>query len=343
MIYSNQVASGFYKRIIVEGKVFLVFAALVALITRLATLLSPQLSPSDFYNSGGYIWDFIAPFFENRIASVVGSSLSVAAIAFLLSYINTKNILIRHKTLLPASISLLLFSVHPSFMFMGAHYLGVIFLLLIISLLFAFYQDQGEKVQNVAVKIGFLIAICSLFFFDIFLYLPAFIVGMFLMRIMRFKSFLAFLLGLGLTYIPVFTYYFFTGNIQGFTYPFVAIFTADLSIFPLLGFGVEQWVMFSFGFLIFLLFFINAYVNSFKDKIKIREFLQLLSVFCIYAFLLLLFVNIDTVENLYIVIGIGSILYAHLFALVDRTSMQLVFYLSLIFCLSSTIAFFAFL
>lgn len=324
-------ASLFYKRTVIEGKGLLFFSALVAVLTRLQACFSTQIHIplSGFFE--GCLWYIVAPIFANKYISVASSFLSIIIIAFLLSYINAKHMIIRQKSFLPAAISLLLFSIHPSFMLMGAHYIGVIFVLLAFSILFTSYHET--KGQIASVKIGFLLAICSLFFFNIFLYVLIFIIGMLYVRILSFKSLLAFFLGFALTYIIAFTCYFFSGNLGAFAHPFISCVKTTINFLPLFSYSLTDWIQFGFGFFVMMVFIINSYMNSFKDKIKIREFLQYLSMFCIYSTLLMLLININPAENISLILITASILYAHLFVLSDRKGIHFLFYVSIIFYL----------
>lgn len=334
--------SVFYKRAVVQGKGMLVFAIFIALFTRLLTCLySPFPAQAYTCSEGdGCLWYAIAPFFANKFISIACSALSVIFIAFLLSYINAKHLIIRQKTYLPAALSLLLYSMHPSFMFMGAHFIGVIFFLFSLSILFASYHE--DKAQIAVVKIGFLFAICSLFFLHIFLYLFIFIIGLSVMRIFGIKPFLAFLFGIVLIYVPIFTFYFFSGNLDAFFLPFVGFDYAELNFLPLLSFSLSQWISFGACFLLLMIFIFNGYINSFKDKIKIRVFLRYLTVFCVYSILLLLLVNYNPDANLFFIFAVASFLFAHLFVLTDRRGIQLLFYMCFIIYLFFTASFFFF-
>lgn len=331
-------ASNFYQKNIVQGKTFLVFAIFVALSLRFAAYFSPDLAAPDFSYSGGYLWNKISFIFADRSFSIIGGFLSVVGIAFLLSFINGKFIIIRKKTLLPSALSLILLSIHPSFMFMGPHYIGVIFVLLTVSYLFQSYQTDSP--QKVSVNTSFFIAFGSLFYFNLFFYVIIFWIGLGMIRSFGLKAFWAFIVGLLFIYIPVFAFCSVIGDVESFLLPFTRLGSVDFSNVPCFGFDIGVWVTLGFGLLLLLIFLISNYINSFKDKIKIRTFISFLSGICMCALLFYLFLNVDAFGNLYIYIGVGSLLFAHYFALSENRGAQILFYIAIIFCISVAGAFF---
>jgi len=332
------VALNFYQRNIVQGKSFLVFAILFALVSRIATYFYFNSVASHFIYSEGYLWNAVSFIFEDRLISILAGALSVGTIAFLLSFINGKFIIIRKKTLLPSAFSLVLFSIHPSFIFMGAHYIGVITILLTISFLFQSYQTENK--QKAAINISFILALGSLFFFNLFFYFFVFWIGLSMMRSFGIKPFFAFIIGIFLIYVPVLTYYLIFDDFKAFSLPFFRLSTIEYSSLPLLNFGLQAWIAFGISLLLLFVFFANNYVNIFKDKIKIRAFISFLSVISVISLLFLLFLNVDAITNAYIYIGVGSLLFAHYFALNEHKMTQLLFYIATVFFLTITGVFF---
>jgi hypothetical protein len=332
------VASKFYQKDIVEGRLFLAFAIIFALTTRVIAYFSFDSSVFEPDYSGGYLWDLISFVFDDTLASVVGSALSVGVITFLLSFINGKFILIRKKTFLPAAFALILFSIHPAFMFMGAYYIGVIFVLFAILYLFQSYQTESK--QKVALNTSFLLALGSLFYFNLLFYFIVFWIGLAYIRSFGFKPFLAFIIGLVLIYTPVYACSYIAGNADLFFLPFTKLASVDFKELPCFEFSADIWIVLAFEIFLLLIFLINNYINSYKDKIKIRTFMAFLSVVCVFAILYLLFFNVDAFGNLYIYTGVGSLLFAHYFSLSEHRVAQVLFYIVLVFSLSATVVFF---
>lgn len=331
-------SSRFYQKEVVEGKSFLVLAILVALGFRIAAYFHFDSSLLHLDYSGGYLW-FLASFiFEDKLISILGSTICVGLIAYLLSFINGKFIIIRRKTFFPAAFSLLLFSIHPYFLFMGAYYLGSIFALLGILYLFQSYQTENK--QKVALNTSFLLAIGSLFYFNLLLYFIVFWIGLAYIRSFGFKPFCAFFIGLILAYTPVFAYSFIINDTGLFLLPFTRIQTIDFAQFPFFYFSLDLWIVLGFGLLLLSIFLVNNYINSYKDKIKIRTFLSFLSIVCIFSVLCLFLLNVDAFGNLFIYISVGALLFAHYFALGEHRAVQILFYITVIFCLSVSVIFF---
>lgn len=331
-------SSRFYQKEIVEGKSFLVLAILVALAFRIAAYFHFDSSLFDLSYSGGYLWSLTSFIFEDKLVSITGSAVSVGLIAYLLSFINGKFIIIRRKTFFPAAFSLLLFSLHPYFLFMGAYYIGVVFALLATLYLFQSYQTESK--QKVALNTSSLLALGSLFYFNLLFYFVVFWIGLAYVRSFGFKPLCAFIIGLLLAYTPVFAYSFLVGDTDLFLLPFANIQTIDLAQLPFLNFNIDTWIVLGFGLLLLFIFLANNYINSYKDKIKIRTFLSFLSIICIFSIMYLFLLNVDAFSNLFIYVGVGSLLFAHYFALGEHRAVQILFYITVVFGLSFSVIFF---
>lgn len=318
----------FYKSNIAEGRGILIFSILVAILVRLIFYFSiKDITPPV---SDGYLWQLISPLFEDSFASLIGSSILVAGIALMVAHINTAHVLIRRRTMLPPAIIILLFSCHPMFMQMSPNYAAVLCMLFVINILFEVYNASEKAVG--AFRVAFVLSLGSLFAPVMLVYIPLSWVTLAIMRCLNFKSFLAAILGALIIYFPAFSFYIFSDQLDLFLKPFLAI--LDVDTLPLFQFDFILWGGLVFFLLLLSLIVGNNYINSYKDKVKVRAYLSSLSFITIVATLLFLFVNINPEVNLYVAIGVGSLLLSHFFALVERKGGAILFHIFILLLLS---------
>jgi hypothetical protein len=318
----------FYKNNIAEGKGILIFSIVVAIIVRLIFYFSTGNIPLPV--SEGYLWQPLIPLFGNPLVFLTGSGVMVVILALLVGHINTTHVLIRMRTMLPPAIIILLFSCHPIFMQMSSGYISALCLLVVINILFGAYNANEKPVG--AFRVAFVLSLGSLFAPVMLVYIPLSWVALAIMRCFNFKSFFAAILGILIIYFPTFSFYIFSDHLTLFLKPYLS--TQNLNILPVLQFDYILWGGLSF-FIILLGWIIGSnYINSYKDKIRVRAYLSSLSIITVTAILFFLFLNIDPETNLYIVAGTASLLLSHFFALVDKKSGAILFYIFILFLLA---------
>ncbi|WP_165044300.1 hypothetical protein [Dysgonomonas sp. ZJ709] len=316
-----------YKKTIAEGKGIFIFAILFAIFIRIIYFIFSD--ESSFYissSSNGYLWIPISSFFtQSATISLLSTSIAIALIAFLNSHINTKYVLIRRKTFLPAAFSVLLFSCSTFFLGMSAEYFGVLFILLTISSLFSSYNS--DKKQFGAFNASFILTLGSLFVPGLLLYFPILWIGLGIMRCFNFKSFLATILGIIILYFPAFSYYLFTDKLAVFYAPFTSVTINQLSNLPILNLQLADWIIIGFSGIIISIILIDSYINSYKDKIRTRAYIYLLILITSVSILLSIFLNINYISNIYIAIGVGTLILSHFYALAEDKWKIFLFYL----------------
>lgn len=322
-----------YKKNIAEGKGILFFSIIFGLFIRLSYLLYFDNLQQPI--ASGYLWDVIAPFFSNKIISVVCSGLFTAGMAFLAANINTTHVLIRERTILPPAMIILLFSCHPRFIFMSAEYITAILILYIIYILFASYH--GNKPQIASFQTGFMLALASMFTPVAIIYFPLLWVSLAMMRSINFRGLLSSIFGIVLIYAPALSFYLLTDNLQAFLKPFSSVELSALSDMALLKFDIAQWVILGIVILMLIIIISDNYLNRHKDKIKIRAYLGVLTIFTVLSLLAYLLLNISPATHLYISLATGSLLLSHFFALVEKKANVIFFYILIViyivFCL----------
>lgn len=320
----------FYKSHIAEGKGFLIISIIFAVCVRgVFVLSSDDISPNI---EGGYLWKLLDFFWDNSLYSLVGSSILVSAMAVLAAHINTDFVLIRRRTLFPPAIIILLFSCHPSLMCMSPAYIGVLFMLFVISMLFSSYNHSEKSVA--AFKITFVLSLGSLFTPVLLLFIPLIWIALIIMRCFNFRSLLASFLGIFIVYFPTFSFYLLTNNLDQFFSPFLHYSSSlQLLMFPFLNYDITVWSSLIVVVIFLSIIIGDNYLNRHKDKIKVRAYLSLLIFFTVLSLLFSVFINIMPQVNFYIFMGVGSLLLSHFFALGETKGTVILFYVFIVACL----------
>lgn len=325
-----------YKRNIAEGSGILFFSISVGIILRVVYLFNMNYAVAD--SADGYLWKLISPLFGNVYVSLLVSSLFVAMMALLSSHINTKYVLIRNKSLLPPSIIILLFSIHPVFFCMSAEYVSALLFLFIVDALFSAYYS--ERKQNEICAVGALLALSSLFTPVSIMYLPVLWCVLGFMRSFNFKTILASLVGVLCVCFPVYSFFLLTDNMEAFVRPFVAMNWEGIGNFAFFDYDVLQWALLGVSVLLMVAIISDGYINRHKDKIRVRAYLNLLVLVSLFAILAFVFLNINPFTHLYIALALGALLLSHFFALVERKITVAMFYITIIFYIVVSFYFF---
>ncbi|MBD8387188.1 hypothetical protein [Dysgonomonas sp. BGC7] len=320
--------SRFYKKNIAEGKGILFFSILFAIIFRLLYFTNTEFSiKTPEYT--GYLWSSISWIFSNQLFSFISSCVATAGIAIYAAHINTKHVLIRRKTLLLPSILVLAFSCHPSFMLMSAEYISTFIFLFVVSILFSSYNSPVKQTQSS--KATFFLVLGSLFCPFLLVYTPLLWLCLGIMRCFNLKAFLASLSSIVVVYFPLFSIFLIKNDISGFTFPLIKFANIFLqNTIPLLEFSLMQWCIFIFCTILLNAAFIDNYLNRHKDKIKVRAYLNLLSLLAICAIFFYILAETGTTLNLYIAFVTGAMLLSHFYALAEQRATAVFFYISLI-------------
>lgn len=283
--------------------------------------------------SGGYLWNPIFQLFVNPIVSLLASTACLALIVVILAHINTKYVLVRRKTSLHIAICILLFSSHPSMVFMNANYIAAIFMLTAISRMFGSYSTNRKSKS--ALEVSFILALGSMFSPSLLLFFPVFWIGLGLMRSFNFRAFFASLFSVFCVCFPAYAYFLFTNQIELFLSPF-HVFNADmLSQLPVLKFQYPDWIILGFVVVLLVIIFIYNYMTNYRDKIRVRALISSLNLIIVFSLVLLLFVNINIGNDLYVLLAVGTLLLTHFFALAEERWIVCLFYLSVIIYLGS--------
>ena len=323
-----------YKKNVAEGLGFVIFSIIFGIIMRGVYFFSIP-NPAIYTDGlpGGYLWNLVSPLFSNPIISLLGSTVCVVLIIIILAHINTKYVLIRRKTSLHIAFCILLFSCHPGMIFMNANYISAIFVLAAISRMFGSYSTNRKSKS--ALEVSFIIALGSMFNLGLILFFPVFWIGLALMRSFGFRAFFASLFSIFCVYLPAYTYFLFTNQVELFLSPFELVNANTLSQLPILGFEYPDWAIVGFTFFLIVTILVYNYMINYKDKIRVRALVSSLNLIVVFSFIVLLFVNINIGNALYILLAVGTLLLTHFFALAEERWIAYLFYLSIIIYLGS--------
>lgn len=313
----------FYDRHIVEGKGFLIFSVLFAVLVRFVYFfhLDASTIPVD---EGGVLWMPLVDFFSNPLYSLVASALMLIVIASVVNYVNAQHVFIRKRTLLPSAIVILSFSCMPSDLAMSPYYVGALSMVAIIGALFE--SHSASYMQLSACKITFFLILGSLFIPILLLYLPVVWICMARIRGLSIKAFLASVFSVAIVYIPIYSYFLFTNNLDAFYRPFLAITNVDWASLPVLGYNTIQFVLLGTLLILYVLILLNNSVNSFKDKIRVRIFSATVTIIVLFSLVFTLLLNIDSATTLFIGLAAGSLQVGHFFSLAEKKATKILFF-----------------
>jgi len=315
-----------FKRYIVEGRFVSLFVSFVIIVMRAAMFSRVDTLPAG-YSDTGYLWQYIAHWFDEPMVSHASSTLSVFLIAGLISAMNHRFTLIRSRSSLPFIAPLFLLSLHPWFMVMRADYIAVIFVLLAFFPLLRSYQLSNDTLFSF--RSAILIGIASLFQIYALVLLPLWWQGERSMRGPHFRSFLSSLFGLSLVYISLFAQYFLGDNVSGFVRPF--LFFADFSLPQLPAFSMMEWGAVALAGLFFISNMVLSTSVYSRDKVLTLSYMRFVVFLVTLQLLLQILYWKETLFFLTLSIALISYLNAYFYT---RTQSPVYIYLALLIVMS---------
>lgn len=313
-----------FKRGVVENKNLIFFSIVFSCLLRIGFFVSvTDYVPVE--SGSGYLWKAILQLnvLSDRLISAALAFASVIGIALYLGQINAYYALIRTRTYIVPALVIVVFSLHPAFLFMTPQYIGVMSVLLSIYILLSTYHHSNASGKSYS--IGFFLAVGSLFSFYTLTFLPLFLIGLSMMRCLRFKAVVAMLLGVASIYWLAFFIFLVLGDTEGFVAPF-------RSLYPILDLSFDESVFLDLYYLIpatllgcFLFFYYQA--NSFQDKIRIRTNLMFFYLCFILSILSCWFILYDPWLDAYLIVISGVLLLSHFLSLAVVRWKVIFFYL----------------
>ncbi|MEZ5105544.1 MAG: DUF6427 family protein [Draconibacterium sp.] len=151
------------------------------------------------------------------LIKVLLSLLLVIFIAFLIQQANDRYLLIRTRTKLPATIFVIIIGGFTEIHTLHPVYFAAVFLLLAIHSFFSVFNNPSTYPG--IFNSGLILGIGALFYFNLLIVVPAFLIGIFiLIREARWREFVILLLGLLVPFIFAISFAFYTNNLLEFFY-----------------------------------------------------------------------------------------------------------------------------
>lgn len=319
-----------FKRGVVESKNLIFVSIILSCLLRLGLLFSvADYTPE--YSGAGYLWTGLwVQLLSDKFISSALSFASAIGLGVYLGQINARYALIRTRTYMVPALVIILFSLHPVFLFMTPQYIGLMSVLLSIYILLSTYHDPNSSGK--AFSIGFVLAVGSLFSFYTITFIPIFLIGLSMMRCFRFKVVIAVILGVASIYWLTFFVFLALNDIDSFVKPF-------LSLYPILKLSFDESLLINLYYLILasllgLLLFFYYQANSFHDKIRIRTNMMFFYLCFGLSILSCWFILYDQQLDVYLVVTSGALLLSHFLSLAVVRWKVLLFYLLVILCVA---------
>lgn len=303
-----------YKKHIAENRNLIYFSTLIALLLRWVSFGFVEETAVKVYDDS-FLWAFISPLFSNVYVSAISAFLFSIVLSLYILRLNDKYALIRIRTALPYVFLIFLTSCMPSLLYMSPYYLVLLFVLFLVDVLYSSYRK--EKVADVAFRIGFLLALGSMFSFDFLLYIPLFWLGFVIVRSFNYKAIFAFLLGMLMVYwIAAFGYIY----IHGFENPLGEWLNkwSNYSFPSINDRTIAYWVILVINTLIIAFIIIHYYVYSYKDKVQTRAYISFVNFLFVYSLLLSIVLLLNPGVSILMLLMASSFIYSHYFALIDQ-------------------------
>jgi hypothetical protein len=248
-------------------------------------------------------------FEKHIILSRIVAFLFLALQAFMIVRINARYVLIQQRTFLPAFFFMVLVSFFPSLLNLSSFIFGNLFILLMLEIIFSVYKTEANSYRFF--ESGLLIAISSLFYTKLILFLPFLWIVSLILRPFYWREWLFPVLGLIVPYFIVFSLLFFVDQ-----YPaslFVILFD---SLFQHTNTFQLNWPNIVFTGFIFALIIISSIymlkVFQFR-KVFIRNYYLTLFWFSILGFVIFIFFSGFEVGMIYILAIPLSFIFSNYF------------------------------
>jgi hypothetical protein len=271
------------------------------------------------------LYHFVDNFTSNYpLVQAILSLVMVLFIAFLIQQINSKYTLIKARTKLPAVIYIIIIGGFTAMHTLHPVFFAATFMLLGINSLFSIFNSP--KPQPEIFNAGLFIATGSLFYFNLIVLLPAFLIAISILRRERkWREFMVLIIGFLIPVAFALTYAFFTDQLND------AFLVFQQNIFSRINHFKTNYPLQGFlGLLIFL-----TIIGSFKimqqydtRKVSIRKYYSVLFVVFFFSILSFMFVPATSLEMLVIAVIPVTILISNLFV-----SIESVFWRELLFTL----------
>lgn len=179
----------------------------------IGNVMNPTGYPFAESETENVLYKLINIWFGNAtLLNVILSAVIVVTLALLIELIIARFQFIRIRTRLPAILFVLLVGGLTGLHTLHPVYFAAVFLLLAIFQFFGIF-DQS-KPYSILFNVGFLLGLGALFYLNLFIVVPAFLIGIrILARGSRWREFAVLILGFLLPFVFAFSYYFYVDQL----------------------------------------------------------------------------------------------------------------------------------
>lgn len=249
----------------------------------------------------------------NPFIQVLISLFIVLFIAFLIQQINSRYAIIRVRTKLPIAIYIIIVGGFTSMHTLHPVFFGAVFLLVGIHSLFSIFNNSNPETD--IFNAGLFLAVGSLFYFNLIVILPAFLIAVSVLRRERkWREYLILIIGFIIPVLFALSYAFFTDQLNELFLTFL-----NNIITPVNHFKANYALQ---GFLALLVFL--TIIGSIKmmqqydsKKVSIRKYYLVLFIIFIFSMLSFIFVPATSQEMLVIAVLPVTFLISNLFASIE--------------------------
>jgi len=283
----------------------------------LASVLLPavEIQPDDYP-----LWkafsDCCIPVWGNRLFTFV----LYALIGYFLILLNNRFAIIRMRASVQTSVYFLLASVCPALhTFYAGDLASAAFLA---ALFFLFDSYQRERSEGNLFHAFACIAMGSLLYPQLTLFVPVFWLGAYQFQSLHLRSFFASLVGWSVPYWFLLGHAYYYGEMELFFQPF-----RELASFGPVRFDFSLWEAVTLGYLLvlFIVSSMHCLVAGYEDKIQTRSYLQYLILLGFCCFVYIGLQPAQVVHVLPMLLISVSILAGHLFVLTQSRGFNLFF------------------
>lgn len=295
-------------RRIIAGKRTFTFTILISIICWFVGYISNVGFPIVASTHPMPLWSSLCHLIPDKETAYLLGIILMFGGAFLIHRINYVLNLVREKTVLPFLFFVLFVSTNPDFFPFKSALISVICLVLGMYQLFLSYHGPSDCRR--AFNWAMIIALGSLFWIQIVWFYPLFWFGMYHLRSLSFRSFIASLFGAGIVYWFLLGWCTWTGSFFFLTNTFSSLFNFK---FILLNGGILGLVGIGYMLLLALVASFNILAREYADNLRTREYLSFLIVFAFWSFLFYFLYDYSSEEFLAITYIPVSILLGHFF------------------------------
>lgn len=202
------------KKLKSNSSVSLILVPLVTLAFWIKSLQHPFAYNFFSGEQENFLFGFVYRLMSERpLIQVITSIFLVVAVAYLMQLVNDRYMFIRIKSKLPALLFVIIVGGFVPMHTLHPVYFGAIFMLLAVYRMFAIYETKRAYASTF--DIGFLLGVGALFYLNLSVLLPAFIVGVALLgRETGWREFFTLLIGFILPFLFVLSYVVLTDRME---------------------------------------------------------------------------------------------------------------------------------